>query len=1150
MVLNRDLFQHDPATSKLLNEGVAAVKDWTTPQELETLRYELSHFVCEGQYKDGVIRILESYIGNVSSTSQPAAWVSGFFGSGKTHLEKMLRHLWVNTQFIATGETARGLAHLPTEVKEHLKELDTLGVRFGGLHAAAGALPAGGGLNVRLAVLGILFQSKGLPESLPQAQFCLWLKKSGLFNKVKKNIEATGKDFLRELNDLYVSPVIARALLEADSSFAGDEKKAREAIRAQFPRRESLSDSEFIILFKESLEENGKLPCTLIVLDEMQLYIGGSAERSLDVQMVAEALCKQMNCRVMLVGAGQTALAGSDPLLQRLRDRFKISVELSDSDVETVTRRVVLAKKADKRKLIEEALDANAGEVDRHLASSKIGPRSEDRRYRVDDYPLLSVRRRFWEHVLRSIDLQGTTAQLRTQLRIVHDAVRSTADKPVGTVLPADSIFEQLQPILLQSGVLPREMDETIRNMRDGSDDGGLASRLCGLIFLIRKLSREKVADIGVRANAEALADLMVEDLENDGARLRKKIPELLSKLEADSILIKLDDEYSLQTRESGEWENEFRRRAVSLTSNQGEINSKRSSLLNAECQKQLIGSIRLVHGQSKTTRSLYVHYGSEEPATDGTDVPVWIRDGWSDSENSVLIDARRVGMDSPVIFVFIAKSSAEDIHKVIVEFEAAKQTLETKGVPATAEGNEARNAMLTRKATTESNRDRLIRELVESAKVFKGGGGEVVHMDLVEKVKAAASDSLDRMFPNFKEADDSRWHTVINQAKEKNGNALAAVGFMGNPDKHPVCAALMAFIGSGKKGREIRDQYEAAPYGWPRDAIDGALITLHTAGHVRAMHKGTVLVAGQLDQAKVPVTDFRTETVAIDTKGKIKLRKLFQETGLTCRPDEETMVAEKFLEAMYSLAGKSGGEPPLPQVPKTVILDAIRTLAGNEMLTAILKEHDELKRMQEEWQARAKLAEKRLPAWATLIRLSGYAYRLPEMVEIQKEIDAIRNERRLLEDSDPIRPIHEKLVKLLRGELKRAHDVVEQTFDYEMKALEDNPSWQKISQTDRERLLGEVAIEQVGELSIGDDSLLLSALAERSLEAWAALSDALPERFRQVSLSAAKLLEPKTQSVKLKSSTLKTTDDVNKWLVETEKDLLDKIKKGPIIIG
>ena len=51
---NREIFQRDPVQSKLLNDGVAAVGEATGSKEIETLRFEIEHFVCEGQYKDGV----------------------------------------------------------------------------------------------------------------------------------------------------------------------------------------------------------------------------------------------------------------------------------------------------------------------------------------------------------------------------------------------------------------------------------------------------------------------------------------------------------------------------------------------------------------------------------------------------------------------------------------------------------------------------------------------------------------------------------------------------------------------------------------------------------------------------------------------------------------------------------------------------------------------------------------------------------------------------------------------------------------------------------------------------------------------------------------------------------------------------------------
>jgi len=1146
---NREIFQRDPIVSKLLNDGVATVTEAATSKEIETLRYELEHFVCEGQYKDGLIRILESYLSNADATSQPAVWVSGFFGSGKSHLLKMLRHLWVNTKFESDGATARELARLPVEVKDLLKELDTLGKRCGGLHAAGGTLPSGGGKSLRLAVLSVIFRSKGLPESLPQAQFCLWLQKNGICSQVKKVVEDSGKDFRQELRHLYASPVLAKALLEADPDFASDLKQVRATIRAQFPDVDDISTSEFIQIIRDVLSVNGQLPCTAIVLDEVQLFIGDSTARSYDVQEVAEALCKQLDSRILLIGAGQTALSGNLPLLQRLKDRFTIRVELSDTDVETVTRRVVLAKKADKRKAIEEMLNAYAGEIDRHLVGTRIAPRSEDRSIIVEDYPLLPVRRRFWEHVLRAVDVPGTSSQLRTQLRIVHDAVREIAEKPLGTVVPADFIFDQLQPDLLRTGVLLREIDETIRNLDDGTPEGLLAKRICALIFLIRKLPREAVADIGVRATADMLADLLVSDLASDGPALRREIPRILEKLVEEGKLIKLDEEYSLQTRESSEWDREFRNRQTRLNNDLTALSSKRSALLNSACI-DVLGNIKLLQGKCKVPRKLVIHFGSEPPETQGHEIPVWVRDGWGENESTVVADARAAGNDSPTIFVYIPKTSAEDLKKAIIEYEAAKATIEFKGTPTTPEGREARDAMSTRMKTAEATRDSIIQDVINAAKVFQGGGQERFELSIKEKVQAAAEASLDRLFPNFRDADDERWPTVINRAKNGDEAAFQAVGWNDAPEKHPVCSAILSEIGSGKTGKEIRETFEKAPYGWPRDAIDAALITLFATGHLRAIYKGVQLDRGQLDQAKISATDFRVETVTIDVRSRMKLRKLFQTAGLSCKAGEESSVAGQFLAMLMDLADRAGGDPPLPERPSKAHLETMRGLAGNEQLAAILEQFDTLSQQLQNWSALADLAAKRKPAWDRLQILLRHARGLPEAEELQKQANAVRDERRLLEEPDPVPDIHRAVVKVLRTAVRQAYANFEAVYNREKAALEENENWQKLSPEQQQQILAAEGIASVPRLSIEDDESLLRSLQETPLSSWKTKTDALPQQFSNAAMAAAKLLEPKTQKVKLTSSILRTENDVKAWVAKIERELLERIKNGPIVIS
>ena len=311
----------------------------------------------------------------------------------------------------------------------------------------------------------------------------------------------------------------------------------------------------------------------------------------------------------------------------------------------------------------------------------------------------LPVRRRFWEHALRAVDRAGTAGLLRTQLRIVYDAIRRTADEPVGTVVPADFLFEALSADLLRSGVLLREIHEVIVRLgADGAPEGKLKSRICSLVFLIRKLPREAGADIGVRATAETLADLLVEDLATDGAALRGRLPALLDELVEAGTLMKLEDEYSLQTREGSDWEAEFRNRKSRIANDAASMAARRASLLGAAV-RDATGSVRLLQGTCREPRKLALHLRPDPPPDGGNDVPVWVRDGWGASEGSVLADARAAGPDSPVLHVFVPKSRAKDLARLIAVRSAAADTLDYKGVPSSPEGIEARQGMETRQA-------------------------------------------------------------------------------------------------------------------------------------------------------------------------------------------------------------------------------------------------------------------------------------------------------------------------------------------------------------------------------------------------------------------------------------------------------------------
>src|SRR5439155_3441679 len=212
-MINRELYVRDPTTIELLNNGVSKVSEiGHDERQIRTLRFELETFVCDGEYARGLERILKAYLDGLGREEQKAVWVSGFFGSGKSHLVKVLRYLWEDYRF-SDGATARSLVQLPTEIADLLKELTTRSKSHGGLRAAAGTLGAGAMDNVRLAFVQLVLRSAGLPEDLAQARFILWLRSTGLEARVAKELKKNNCDLIEEVVNLNYSVPLAEALL-------------------------------------------------------------------------------------------------------------------------------------------------------------------------------------------------------------------------------------------------------------------------------------------------------------------------------------------------------------------------------------------------------------------------------------------------------------------------------------------------------------------------------------------------------------------------------------------------------------------------------------------------------------------------------------------------------------------------------------------------------------------------------------------------------------------------------------------------------------------------------------------------------------------------------------------------------------------------
>lgn len=1144
----KDILVRNPAEA-LANQGQARIATIDDERTLGELRYELSTFVCEGAFQAALVRMLSSYVQNVGRTdaAQKGVWVSGFFGSGKSHLLKMAAHLWQNTA-LAGGLSARGAAHdLPSDVSDALIELDTASKRAGGLLAAAGTLLGGAMDTPRLTIISIILRATGLPDQVPQARFALWLHDEGKLAAVEKAIAATGRTFAREVNNMYVSRVLAKAVLDVVPGFASDEADALRAFRSQFPAQTGdISTQVFVDLAKRALlkaSPNGKLPCTLVILDEVQQYIGESLERSSNVAECAEALSKEFDGHLMVMAAGQSSLTDA-PRLQYLLDRFTIRANLQDADVEAVTRKVLLQKKSSAQGHVAGILDRHRGELSRHLAGTQVAERSADHAIIVTDYPLLPVRRRFWEEAFRQVDNAGTSGQLRSQLRIINDALAKMAEAEVGKVIPSDDLYDALAPDMLASGALLHELNERIGAI--AKDHGPLASRICKLVFLIGKFRRDGQADKGVRAKREHIADLLIDDITIDNGKLRDEVERLLRTLADDGVLMPVGDEYRLQTREGAEWDADFRARTAKIRGDDAAVQSRLNEVIRTRIEAE-VGRLRVPHGTAKVQRKLELAWGDTPPTSTGAAIPVWVRDGWNGAEKDMVDHARKVGMDSPLIHIFIRKQFADDLRRYLIEELAASETLSHRGAPENEEGKEARRGIESRAENAREAKEKIVAELVGQANVIQGGGTERSESSLAERVAEAAKASLARLFQRFSEADSPHWDAVIKRVREGSDTPFEPVGHRDAADRHPVAKQVLATIGAGATGTDVRKSLQDVGFGWPQDAIDAALMALHRSQHISATLNGVAIQIGALDQNKIPKAAFKLEKTTLGAAEKIRLRELFVRLGVTCKANEEAIKAPEFLAKLLELARAAGGPAPLPEQPPTKEIEDIQRLVGNEQLAALHAKADELERNIEAWTERRDLKARRVPSWTLLEGIAGHAEKLPTRPQELDEIDSIRASRSLLAEPDPVVPVLRGLSAILRAEVLRLLQQLDIAVAHGVAQVEAHPLWSKTDASDQDRLKRAHRLLAPAVPAVGTDAELLEALNASPLDRLAERPMLVGGQVQALLRELAALHEPKVRFIDIEPSLLRSATEVEAWLDRQRTSLLAAVAHGPI---
>jgi hypothetical protein len=1140
---NKELFTLNPEQVNLKNEGVAKIRAINEKEDLSIVEYELKTFVCEGEYHEGLKKILEYYLQNYSSTEQPAFWVSGFYGSGKSHLVKMASYLWNDFEF-PNGKTARSIKPLPQDIQDLFVEIDRK-QKIQGKLSIAGTLRDFPSKDIRYSFLQIFLNSFGLPQQYHHFKFVHWLKKEGIYDGVHAILETGGKNLKTEIERIFVSTALAKAVLELKPEMADSEAKLLELFRAQFARVETIGREDFVKTIREEilpLSFGDKIPCTLIILDEVQQFIGTDANLAFDVQLLAEDLCSRFDGKFLLVGTGQNALTDT-PNLQRLMARFRVSVQLTNTDIQTVIRKTILDKKPTAITPLNAKLDVSSGEISRNLEGPVFGYLTEDKNTLVADYPLLPSTRKFWYKVLQVVDVAGTSGQLRNQLRLIDDSLKTIAEKEIGQIVPADFIFTQTRADLIQAGLLLNDTSNLIQGKKAQGDEAEIEGRILSAVFLLDQIT-SNISDTGLKSNENTIADLLIDNLNTNSDAFRSKVKALIKKLVDEKVLMPINDEFKLQTRIGAEWEQEFTKQYIKLNnSGDDQIQSLRREKIISHF-KDKTKSISVTQGTSRMVRDFELWDKDTMPNTEHK-LNLWIRDGWFENETSVENEIRAAGNNAPLAYAFVKKFRDPELRTEIIKFLAAGLAINAMGLPSTPEGEQAKKSMETRQSQAKTAIQDLIEKICDEAIVFLAGGNKVQAGTLKENIQEALNSIADRQFPDFKsKADFLNWGQSLTKGLAGNPDALNAINYTGDVDKHPVASEILRFMGNGSKtGKDIRNQFMKAPYGWPQDAVDTMLIMLKNMQHISTSET-------DLKVAKINQATFKKEVHILGAKDKIAIRKLFQDAGITCPPNHEIFpYSNDYLDKLKTLASQVSGDAPRPEPINIDFIKDIENKEGNERLLEVLQQKDSLQNKFSDWSAKAKLVSQREPQWTLLVDLMNHAPENAEMEQLKTQVDAIRDNRLLLQEPDLIQPILTAVTDKLLTILNKRKEQYNGIYDLRMGDLQANAYFKKLTPEQKHGILAKHQLLVKPEIKALDSHSLLNQLNKASLYTWDTKIAALPGQFQSALEDAVLLSAPQAKTYSLPRKTITSQAEIDSYVAELKAELENLLKESSSII-
>ena len=805
---------------------------------------EVEEYVLTNEAAKGLELLLEAY---TNYTNANGVWISGFFGSGKSHLLKMLAHLLGDVE---------GQAFDRTQVAESF-----------GSKSTGAFLPALLAKAARISSTSLLFNIDQKATLIAKDQTDALLKvfmkvldesrgyygNQGHVARFERDLDSRGqyeafKSTFERIAGISWTQGREQSALEGasiDRAFAEVNGKAADGIIKQYQASYAVSIEDFADEVKEWLDKQPEGYRLNFFVDEVGQFIGSNTHLMLNLQTIAESLNTKCAGRAWVFVTSQedmdkvvgdrTKQQGND--FSKIQARFRTRVKLTSADVEEVIRKRLLHKN-DAGEIALNAIyakeSANFKTLFDFVDGAKTYRNYTDEAHFVGTYPFVSYQFPLFQAAIEGISdhnvFEGRNSSVgeRSMLGVVQQVAKDIGNVDVGTLATFDHMFAGIRASLKSAA--QRSIDVAERNL-----DNQLAIRLLKALFLVKYVE-------SFQATPRNLTVLVYDRFGLDLPALAEDVKEALTLLETQTYVQRNGNTYEYLTNEEQVIEEEIKNVDIDAS----EVSSQLFKILSGDVIKT--SKIRFaktgqdfpfgfklddqVHGQQK---ELSVHFIT--PEYPFTPEETRMHSAGKDELRVILKPDERVLADL----------------RLLLKTDKYTKRKQTTSLSAIEE------QILRSKAVLNREREK---ELVQRLQSSVGRAGLVIN---AADVTASSHDALGRVTEGFQEL-ISRTYTqlkllggvtyseqqVAGAANPESGLFDADALLKLSPPTEEVLSFIVRQAARGEQVtmKTVVGTFQAKPYGWDLAAVEVIVGSLIGSSKVTLTMDGNVLKRSEIAAA------------------------------------------------------------------------------------------------------------------------------------------------------------------------------------------------------------------------------------------------------------------------------------------------------------